>query len=91
MRSKQCKDHYLGQQFCWAFHRYAVGEVWYNKWGLRSFAKVIHAIKFCKTISVREWHTSSSLEEYKYSGVLFCNDRSLGSIDSYRIGRIKGM
>ena len=52
--SKQCKDHYLDQQFCWAFHRYAVGEVWDNKWGLWSSAKVIHTIKFCKTVS-RVW------------------------------------
>jgi len=32
---------------------------------------------------------SFSLEEYEYSGILFCYDRSLGSIGSYRIGRIK--
>ena len=62
----------MDQQFCWAFVRYAVGEVWDNKRGLRSFAKVIHAIKFCKTISIREWHTSSSSEEYEYPGVLLC-------------------
>ena len=91
MGSKQCKDHYLDQKFCWSFHRYAVGEVWDNKGGLRSSAKVIHAIKFCKTVLIREWHTSSSSEEYGYSRVLFCYDRSLGSIGSYRIGKIKGM
>jgi len=91
MGSKQCKDHYLDQQFCWAFYRYIVGEVWDNKGGLGSSATVIHAIKFCKTVSVREWHTSSSPEEYEYSRVLFCHDRSLGLIGSYRIGRIKGM
>jgi hypothetical protein len=31
---------------------------------------------------------SSSPEEYKYSGVLFCDDRSLRSIGSYRIDKI---
>ena len=91
MESEQCKDYYLDQQFCWAFHRYAVGEVWDNKGGMRSFAKVIHVIKFCKVISVREWHTSSSSEEYEYSRVLLYYNRSLGSIGSYKIGRIKGM
>jgi len=91
MENQQCKDYYLDQQFCWAFHRYVVGQVWDNKGGLGSSAKVIHAIKFCKAVSIREWHTSFSLEEYEYSGVLFCYDRSLGSIGSYRIGRIKGM
>jgi hypothetical protein len=34
---------------------------------------------------------SSSSEEYEYSRVLFCYDKSLGLIGSYRIGRIKGM
>jgi hypothetical protein len=58
---------------------------------LGSSAKVIHAIKFYKTVSIREWHTSSSSEEYEYSRVLFYYDRSLGSIGSYRIGRIKGI
>jgi len=91
MGIKQCKDHYLDQQFSWAFHRYVVGEIWDNKGGLRSSVKVIHAIKFCKAVSVKEWHTSSSLEEYEYSGVLFCHDRSLRLIGSYRIGIIKGM
>jgi hypothetical protein len=62
MGSKQCKDHYLDPQFYWAFHRYVVGEVWDNKEGLGSSAKVNHAIKFYKTISIREWHTSSSSE-----------------------------
>ena len=42
-------------------------------------------------VSIKEWHTSSLLEEYEYLRVLFCYDRSLGSIGSYRIGRIKGM
>jgi phosphomevalonate kinase len=91
MRSKQCKDHYLDQQFCWAFYRYTVGEVWDDKGGLGSSAMVIHAIKFCKAVLGREWHTSSSPEEYEYSGVLLCHDRSLGSIGSYRIGKIKGI
>jgi hypothetical protein len=50
MGSKQCKDYYLDQQFCWALHRYAVGKVWDNKWGFGSSVKVIHAIKFCKAI-----------------------------------------
>jgi len=81
----------LDQQFCWAFDRYPVGEVWDNKRGLGSSAKIIHTIKFCKTVSIKELHTSSSSEEYEYSIVLFCYDRSLGSIGSYRIGRIKGM
>jgi hypothetical protein len=71
MENQQCKDYYLDQQFCWAFHRYVVGQVWDNKGGLGSSAKVIHAIKFCKAVSIREWHTSFSLEEYEYSGVLF--------------------
>ena len=91
MRSKQCKDYYLDQQFCRAFHTCAVGELWDNKGGLRLSVKVIHAIKFCKAILVREWHTSSSSEEYEYSRILLCYDKSLGSISSYRIGRIKGM
>ena len=89
--SKQCKDYYLDQQFCWAFHRYAVGEVWDVKGDLGSSAKVIHVIKFCKVVSIREWHTNSSSEEHEYSGVLLCYNRSLGSTGSYRIGRIKGM
>jgi len=89
--SKQCKDYYLDYQLCWAFYRYVVGEVWDNKWGLGSSTKVIHAIKFCKVVSIREWHASSSLEEYKYLRVLFCYDRSLGLIGFYRIDRIKGM
>jgi hypothetical protein len=38
------------------FYRYAVGEVWDNKGGLGSSAKVIHVIKIYKTIFVREWH-----------------------------------
>ena len=58
---------------------------------LGSFAKVIHTIKFCKAVAIREWHTSSLLEEYEYSGVLFCYDRSLGLIDSYIINIIKGI
>ena len=91
MGRKQCKDHYLDQQFCWAFHRYVVGEVWDSKGDLGSSAKVIHVIKFYKTVSIREWHTSSSSEEYEYSRVLFSYNRSLWSIGSYRIGRIKGM
>jgi hypothetical protein len=91
MKSKQCKDYYLDQQFCWVFYRYAVGEVWDNKGGLGSSAKVIHTIKFYKTVSIREWHTSSTSKEYEYSRVLFCYDRSLGSILSYKIGRTKGM
>jgi hypothetical protein len=78
----------LDQQFYWAFHRYAVGVVWDNKGGLRSSAKVIHAIKFYKAVSIREWHTSSSSEEYDYSGVWFCYDRFLGLVGSYRIGTI---
>jgi hypothetical protein len=53
--SKQCKDYYLDQQFCWAFHRYAVGEVWDVKGDLGSSAKVIHVIKFFKVVSIREW------------------------------------
>ena len=44
-----------------------------------------------EAISIREWHTSSSPEECEYSGVLFCNDRSLRSTGSYRICRFKGM
>jgi hypothetical protein len=36
---------------------------------LGSSTKVIHAIKFCKAVSVRGWHTSYSSEEYEYSGV----------------------
>ena len=56
-----------------------------------SSAKVIHAVKFYKAVSIREWHTSSSSEEYEYSGVLFCYDRFFRLIGSYRIGRIKGM
>jgi hypothetical protein len=91
MGNKQCKDDYLDQQFCWAFHKYVVSEVWDNKGGLGSSTKIIHAIKFCKAVSVRGWHTSYSSEKYEYSGVLFCYDRSLGSIGSYIIDRIKGM
>ena len=91
MENKQCKDYYLDQQFCWAFHRYVVGKVWDSKGGLWSSAKVIHAIKFYKAVSIREWHTSSSSEEYEYLGVLFYYNRSLRSIGSYRIGKIKGM
>jgi hypothetical protein len=34
---------------------------------------------------------SSSPEEYEYSRILLYYDRSLGSIDSYEISRIKGM
>jgi hypothetical protein len=34
---------------------------------------------------------SSSSEEYEYSRVLLCYDRFFRLIDSYRIGRIKGM
>ena len=89
--SKECKNHYLDQQFCWAFDRYAVGEVWDNKRGLGSTTKVIHTIKFYKTISIGEWYTSSSSEEYEYSRVLLCYDRSLGLIGSYIIDRIKGI
>jgi hypothetical protein len=48
------------------FHRYAVGEVWDNKWDLRSSIKIIHTIKFCKAISVRECHMSSSPEEWVF-------------------------
>jgi hypothetical protein len=70
---------------------YAVGEVWDNKGGLRSSTKIIHAIKFCKAISIEERHTSSSLEEYEYLKFLFCYDRSLGSIGSYRISTITGI
>jgi hypothetical protein len=88
---------------CWAFHGCVVGEVWDNKgslksgkvWdnkeSLKSSAKVIHTIKFYKVVSIREWHISSSLEKYEYLEVLFCYDRSLRSIGSYRIYRIKGM
>ena len=54
MGSKQCKYYYLDQQFCLAFHRYAVREVLDNKGGLGSSTKVIYAIKFCKAVSVRE-------------------------------------
>jgi len=32
-----------------------------------------------------------SLEEYEYLEVLFCYNKSLGSIGSYRINKIKGM
>jgi len=53
----------MNQQFCWAFDSYAIGEVWDNKRGLGSSAKVINTIKFCKTLSIREWHTSFSSEE----------------------------
>ena len=88
MRSKQCKDHYLDQQLCWAFHRYAVGEVWDIKGGLRSFAKVIYANKFCKALSVREWHTSSSPKEY-VSGVLLCHERSLGQLTLTKSEKLK--
>jgi len=70
MGSKQCKDYYLDWHFYLAFHKYIVGKVWDNKGGLGSSAKVIYAIKFCKAVSVREWHTSSSPEEYEYSKVL---------------------
>jgi hypothetical protein len=76
---------------CWAFHRYVVGEVWDIKGSLGSSAKVIHTIKFYKTVSIRERHTSSSLEKYEYSWVLFYYDRSLRLIDFYKISRIKGM
>jgi hypothetical protein len=34
---------------------------------------------------------SSSSKEYDYSGVLLCYDKSLGSVGSYRISRIKDM
>jgi len=37
-----------------------------SKGGSGSSVKVIHAINFYKAISIREWHTSSSLEEYEY-------------------------
>ena len=70
---------------------YAVGKVWDNKGGLGSSEKVIHAIKFYKAVSIREWYMSSSSKEYEYSGVLFCYNRSLGSIGFCRIGRTKGM
>jgi len=83
--------YYLDQQFYWAFYRYIICKVWDSKGGFGLSTKVIHTIKFCKAVSTRKWHTSSSSEEYEYSGVLFCYDRSLKSIGSYRIGRIKGM
>lgn len=37
-----------------------------SKRGSWSSVNVIHAINFYKAISIREWHTSSSLEEYEY-------------------------
>ena len=37
-----------------------------SKGGSGSSVKVIHAINFYKAISIREWHTSFSLEEYEY-------------------------
>ena len=89
MRSKRCKYQYLDQQFYWAFYRYAVEKVWANKGGLRSSTMVIHAIKFYKIVLVREWYTSSLPEEYEYSRVLFCHDRSLGSIDSKESAKLK--
>jgi len=58
---------------------------------LRLSAKVIHSIKSCKAVSIREWHTSSTPEKYEYLGVLFCYEKSLESIDSYKISRIKAI
>jgi len=70
---------------------YTICKVWDNKGGLRSSAKIIHAIKFWKAVLIKEWHTNSSPNKYEYSGVLFCYDKAFGSIGSYRIDRIKGI
>jgi len=48
-------------------------------------------LKIFKALSIRKWHMSSLQEEYEYSGVLFCYDKSSGLIGSYKISRIKGM
>ena len=53
-----------------------------HKENLRSSTKVIHLIKLCKAVSIREQYTSSSPDEYECSKNLFCHDKSLELIGS---------
>lgn len=68
-----------------AFYRCIVGKVWNGKGYLGTFVDYIQSVKFCSTVSIAEWHASSSTKEYEYSETLFCYNISLVSFGSHNL------